>query len=1344
MAIRIRGRNQNKTKTVVNFEGAIDSLEMTDAYSLSIIESTSPPDNSSEDDDIDEQERLDASNRASQHRISRHQRVLMRLAELERQLRSVVEATAAGAKAASWEKIRPMWLNSKIRKGVIDEGVDNKIPDDDLKIFKLSEDIYSILACWDVKSKPFWISLIVVSLLQITLLILLLIDQLNWGAKENQWQMPVNAETNLRIAQFLSGLVALLFQEDLRIGISGLMRGIPDSFRCENKHFRQMTTYQWYFGVTIRFTQGLLSLLASFILLMQAESVLDLLMNFMGLQFVSTLDDMTFNVGLSGYLGRNFKRCAEAIVEAEFYRETKAEHITVKRFSLAWFKRKAHLGGVFVVMGMIVFGYSYFRVQQDLGVYAVSTVQVEFGDETMSYLGLVNGCYKKSATVEEFDGHLVYEKLGSDDSRGRFGYCSDLDGKGATGWTLFVGNDPCKDIIVKSDQTKTFDLLEATDSQWFTYDDLPIEYLRVSESSDCDQELLKQSLKNADESCKELEFDGDSDGFEGSRYYLKLPSSGSAEDNKFDATLSHPIYVVKSTSETADDAVVLFTGRRWVVAKPKMISGAPTNSSALEDYFYKERAFRPEDQTGKWVSLVSEVVESASDQGEPVGLQWYFPRYDEDEERREDEERKFKFVSADYTRPGDAVFTCERCDAIKNPCKFEGICKEDGTCQCNHGATGRLCDIKPLESGDCNQYFNSAGDNYDGGECCVDTCSNFREDGSLKENQCGVGATTFAFGKDLSAQGVGFPNCIDPLMVPVSIRLKKKRGWASPVPFRYTIGVQCDGGDKRPLNVALDYNYSGVDIPPVGLFYYEDSTETIKLADKSNPCNLTISRLQSDGNMTLDIKILDDSVSPSPIMAEVSTAGDTNVAIPSIYIRCLKKSLANYIDTLQLYSGSYQDQAVSWLDEEIPACVGEQCKPDESCPSDDYLLDRYALLASSFAETPYNDTLWVTRENHCFWSRVDCKDDRVVELNYDGIGNGPLNGLLAPEFTLLTHLESIAIFGNRFTGSIPTEIASLTRLTSLSMPNNTLSGPLPTQLGSLSALALMYLSDNLLTGTIPTELAYLTALQELYMENNFLGGVTIPSELGSLSGLKILSISNSTLIGSLPPELFTMRSLEILSMNNNFLSGPIPSNLKKLENLHALFLNNNRLNSTIPLDLAKATSLVRLQIGNNGLTGPIPSELKSMTALNELLLNGNRLSGQLPSELGLLTNVQSLALSENPLLNGPMPSEIGSMGALAQLSLGNCRFDGTIPASFGMMSNLQVLNLANNELTGAIPSELALLPKLWYIDLSGNNVSGTIPTEFVTMPSLVALILSQGSFNSSSVPVELSQKIYFI
>jgi hypothetical protein len=137
--------------------------------------------------------------------------------------------------------------------------------------FKPPNDIYTVISTWEFNSRPFWISIYVVAV-QILLLALLLVDQIDSSAEKSLELFPANVPTIVHVSQALAIIVAGMGQDDLRIAIEGYFDGLPTRFKG-NIVFQEMKTAQWNFSYGTRFVQGLLSVIASFILALQSESV---------------------------------------------------------------------------------------------------------------------------------------------------------------------------------------------------------------------------------------------------------------------------------------------------------------------------------------------------------------------------------------------------------------------------------------------------------------------------------------------------------------------------------------------------------------------------------------------------------------------------------------------------------------------------------------------------------------------------------------------------------------------------------------------------------------------------------------------------------------------------------------------------------------------------------------------------------------------------------------------------------------------------------------------------------------------------------------------------------------
>ena len=169
-----------------------------------------------------------------------------------------------------------------------------------------------------------------------------------------------------------------------------------------------------------------------------------------------------------------------------------------------------------------------------------------------------------------------------------------------------------------------------------------------------------------------------------------------------------------------------------------------------------------------------------------------------------------------------------------------------------------------------------------------------------------------------------------------------------------------------------------------------------------------------------------------------------------------------------------------------------------------------------------------------------------------GIGEDPSTwkGVVVAE----GYVDTIYLYQNGLSGTIPADLADLAYLTYLNLHSNQLTGTIPAQLGNLSNLETLILMFNQLGGSIPPEFGNLPNLTGCNLYNNQLTG-TIPATFGNLTSLEELSLGNNQLTGSIPSELGNLISLRTLDLAGNQLSGVIPNELTRLTSLQYLYLD---------------------------------------------------------------------------------------------------------------------------------------------------------------------------------------------
>lgn len=117
------------------------------------------------------------------------------------------------------------------------------------------------------------------------------------------------------------------------------------------------------------------------------------------------------------------------------------------------------------------------------------------------------------------------------------------------------------------------------------------------------------------------------------------------------------------------------------------------------------------------------------------------------------------------------------------------------------------------------------------------------------------------------------------------------------------------------------------------------------------------------------------------------------------------------------------------------------------------------------------------------------------------INNNFFRGTLPDVFDAFDRLETIDVFANSLTGTIPASIFDVPTLRLAYLSNNTFTGTIPNTYSRPPLLRDLYLDGNGLTGTIPPLLQAndLQDLNELLLQNNFLTGI-VPSSICDLRG----------------------------------------------------------------------------------------------------------------------------------------------------------------------------------------------------------------------------------------------------
>jgi hypothetical protein len=595
----------------------------------------------------------------------------------------------------------------------------------------LPRDTFSFLVYTTRSSLPSLLAFLVFCL-QTAIFSLVSVDVIDMSNTRNPLNIPPNVEPTVRTTEVLAIIIAIITQDDVKKVIHILKDGYDeDSFR--RAFGREVSRFKWAFSIVLRALEGMLGLFVTFMLIMQSETVLDLLLNFSAMEFVSLMDDVAFSMLSEGYLGIAMMREARALSMTKY-------HVACEQT----FWRTSRLTAIYFIMifAVMITGWGMIYMNQASGKYLCERIYIQMDDSLAPNLAMLSGIYTvgQHNDGDRITSVQVLEK-GTEDV-GMLGYC-----KKDKRWTLALKesskpHDPCKNWIAASSGSIDFDVTKTASSQWYTRTSsgrtLPISTAYIEcydcvgkenfcgetslygkcESNKCSCDSDRYGLRcEFEKPCHVLEVDPRSKGFVGNRVFASRYNWSSG--NKL---YDRPFYT--NTSDAADDVIdiIWFNGRRWVVT-----SGGPP-SLHLKDLVTSQEA-----------SFISDAVniDNRADMAPyPLELVWH-PAL---------AASGTSFQGPDVSRSIDVALICAVCNNQTNKCLYDGFCNSDGSCDCTHGASGSLCQVPPISNGYCDTYFNSPDFEYDGGDCCESSCS------STDEYICGKDSSGFI--------DIGYPHCI--------------------------------------------------------------------------------------------------------------------------------------------------------------------------------------------------------------------------------------------------------------------------------------------------------------------------------------------------------------------------------------------------------------------------------------------------------------------------------------------------------------------------------------------------------------------------------------------------------
>lgn len=151
----------------------------------------------------------------------------------------------------------------------------------------LASDTFSFMTISRPNTHPFLLGF-AVFFIQMVTFCLVLFNLIDFGS-DNPLNIPADVVLPVRCTQLVALIIAVATQEDVRVAFSQFYDGYSDEMF---EPFGTVKFGGWLFSSICRLVEGFFGLIATFVLIMTGESVVEILMNFTALEFVSQLDEV--------------------------------------------------------------------------------------------------------------------------------------------------------------------------------------------------------------------------------------------------------------------------------------------------------------------------------------------------------------------------------------------------------------------------------------------------------------------------------------------------------------------------------------------------------------------------------------------------------------------------------------------------------------------------------------------------------------------------------------------------------------------------------------------------------------------------------------------------------------------------------------------------------------------------------------------------------------------------------------------------------------------------------------------------------------------------------------------
>lgn len=989
---------------------------------------------------------------------------------------------------------------------------------------------------------------------QIMFLLLLVLNVLypKWSSYDNSDGshifVPGDVEPVVKFCQYLAVLAFALFADD---SIMDVITSI-DMFPRFSKVTKEDNVFLNLLANFLRATQGGLAIVVSFLLIFTSGNVLDIILNFTAVNFISGMDGQAFELAQKGHYGQKLREDADMIEETEL-----PAYVTEKDFNLL--RKNVLLVAFFAIM---VGTGGYYSLRQARGLYLTDRLRVEFDNDLFTRY---NGCYSSSQTISKsFNGNrLTYEYYDQrHDDKFKFGYC-----KSDRTWYFYentneVGNIACNAIVedkvlAYSSSTNAFDIGDTFTNPWFSGGGSPLT-LNFIQKEWLDEECAEFF---ADGICYEgfnsLDFEYDGGDCCGATCPVKAVCGVQKLENAFGLQLKSladgfqtcvdpdMVDIVIKINGIKEETKKDQYGEEFLTLPPLLILDCDDKNHML---LKLENAMVGKSETVK-VSDGASCKITVRYEGDLSETDYQIHhRLETGEEILVLEGNNKKSITRDFK--------------IAPKCFFKKLS--------DHLDVSAIYNLKNTPSHAVNWLLKDETGNSD--------CENifFIERYALTVMNMEAKAQN-------NTQNDG-----------LWIETTRQCNWPN---------IICNGGYIEEIFMN-SYNVSGNIATEIGLLpklinfdsNYMSYTGTIptEIGKLSYLRTLYLRGYAQTRSFFLS----------GTIPSELGKLKNlTDLLISS-------NGLSGTIPTEMggMSKLRYMDMFDNELTGEIPSELGNLPKIILIAVNGNKLNGTIPTELGGMSTLKYLQLL-----DNSFNSTLPSELGNLASLVEFDIRRNAFYDTIPTTFGNLANLKKLLFETNAISGTIPTELGKLSKLEELEGFVTELSGTIPTELGNLAELKTLGFVNTRLNSTLPTELGKLEKLQKLLFPFN--GGIhgPIPTEIGNMKELEYVDLRSNQINGTIPTQMSNLIKLSRLLLSKNQLTGSIPTELATNVDLAYILLDNNALEGSIPKELANLELLRWLHLHFNSLSGIVPPEMVNLLDYaidhGNFRIYGNDLSG---------------------------------------------------------------------------------------------------------------------------------------